>query len=196
MIPLIGCVVDGCVIQDACDSNASLKTGEEDRMFELKKLSETGIEGALSKAERYRLLNEPWQAESICRDVLATDPENQRAIVMLILSLTDQFGGSGGIGFDEAKSLLAKLRSEYEQAYYAGIVCERRANVHFERGHPGCGELAYEWYKKALDWFEKAEKLRPPANEDAALRWNTCARMMMKHPTIRPAQHQAQAMLE
>lgn len=165
-------------------------------MFELKKLAETGIEGALSKAERYRLLNEPWQAESICRDVLATDTENQRALVMLILSLTDQFGGSGGMGFDEARALLSRLEREYERAYYAGIICERRAKVHFERGHPGSGEVAYDWYKKAMDWFEKAEALSPPGNEDAKLRWNTCVRVLKKHPTVKPAQQQSQVMLE
>lgn len=165
-------------------------------MFELKKLSAAGIEGALSKAERYRLLNEPAQAESICRDVLAADPDNQRAIVMLILSLTDQFGGSGGLGFDEARSLLTRLRTEYERAYYAGIICERRAKVHFERGHPGCGELAHHWYMKAMEWFEKAEQVAPAGNEDAALRWNTCARTLMKHRSIRPAYLESQPMLE
>src|SRR5205809_2184265 len=37
-----------------------------------------------SKAERYRLLNEPGEAESICLDILVVDPENQHAIIMLI----------------------------------------------------------------------------------------------------------------
>ena len=165
-------------------------------MFELKKLSETGIDGALSKAERYRLLNEPWQAESICRDVLTADPDNQRALVMLILSLTDQFDGPRGIGFDDAQALVPKLEREYDRLYYAGIICERRAKVHFERGHPGCGEVAYEWYKKAMDWFEKAEALAPPGNEDAKLRWNTCVRTLGKYPSIKPPQQQTQAMLE
>lgn len=165
-------------------------------MFELKKLSHGGIEGALSKAERYRLLNEPWQAESICRDVLETEPDNQRAIVMLILSLTDQFATSRGQVFDEAKGLLARLHSEYERTYYAGIICERWARAHFNRGHPAAGEVAFEWYRKAMDWFEKAEKLRPPDNEDAALRWNTCARMLMEHSNIRPGQQASQVMLE
>ena len=39
--------------------------------FTLKTISPEGIEAALSKAEVYRFLNEPEEAESICQDVLA-----------------------------------------------------------------------------------------------------------------------------
>ena len=46
-------------------------------MFQLKSLSMEGITAALDKAERYRLLNEPREAESICLDVLEIDPENR-----------------------------------------------------------------------------------------------------------------------
>ena len=60
--------------------------------FELKPISKAGIQEALEKAELYRLLNEPSLAESICLDVLQTDPENQPALVVLLLPLTDQFG--------------------------------------------------------------------------------------------------------
>lgn len=155
--------------------------------FELKALSPEGVPGALAKAERYRLLNEPWQAESICRDVLEADPDNQQALVLIILALSDQFGTATGPGFDEARAHVAKLRTEYERAYYSGIICERRARAHFDRAHPGSGGMAYEWYVQAMDWFEQAEKIRPPGNEDAKLRWNTCARMMMTNPSIKPA---------
>ena len=61
-------------------------------MPELKPLSRDAVDAALSKAERYRLLNEPHEAESICLDVLEIDPDNQPAHITLLLSLTDQFG--------------------------------------------------------------------------------------------------------
>jgi hypothetical protein len=51
-------------------------------MYELKPLSREAIPAALEKAYRYRLLNEPLEAESICRDILEADPENQEATVM------------------------------------------------------------------------------------------------------------------
>ena len=60
-------------------------------MFQLKPLHKDAIPAALAKAERYRLLNEPGEAESICLDVLQVDPGSQDALVMLILALTDQF---------------------------------------------------------------------------------------------------------
>jgi hypothetical protein len=32
-----------------------------------------------------------------------------------------------------------------------------------------------------MDWFEKAETMRPHGNDDALLRWNTCARLIAKN---------------
>jgi hypothetical protein len=44
------------------------------------------------------LLNEPAEAESICHDVLRIDPENQQALIVLLLTLTDQFGKAYTVG--------------------------------------------------------------------------------------------------
>ena len=156
-------------------------------MFELKKLSAAGVPAAIAKAERYRLLNEPWHAESICRDILEVDSDNQPVIVMLILALTDQFGTAGTTAFDDARRLVPRLTSEYEREYYEGIICERRAKAHFDRSNPGAGSMAHEWYERAMACFVKAEGLQPAGVEDATLRWNTCARMLTKHPSIQPA---------
>src|SRR5207247_1282312 len=76
-------------------------------IFELKPLTQEAIPKALEKAERYRLLKEPAQAESICLDVLQIDPGNQ-----------------------------------------------------------------------------KAEAIRPAGNDDALLRWNTCARILTRNPHL------------
>ena len=94
-------------------------------MFTLKPLSKDAVPGAIGKAERYRLLSEPWQAESICRDVLGVEPDHQTALVLLILALTDQF--DRGISAKDAMDVVAGLKSEYDRAYYSGIVEERRA---------------------------------------------------------------------
>ena len=148
-------------------------------MFELKQLSREAIPTALDKALRYRLLNEPAAAESICRDVLSIDPENQKALVTLLLALTDRFSKGHAAGVRQARDLLSRLHDEYERAYYAGIICERQAKAWLQQGHPGAGHDAYEFLSEAMSWFEKAEALRPPKNDDALLRWNTCARMIM-----------------
>jgi hypothetical protein len=148
-------------------------------MFELKRLSEDAIPAALEKALRYRLLNEPAEAESICHDVLRIDPDNQAALVLLLLALTDRFGKAYAVGVTQAQQILPRLRSEYERAYYAGIICERRAKAQLRQGYPGAGHNAYEFLREAMSWFEKAETLRPPRNDDALLHWNTCARIIM-----------------
>ena len=154
-------------------------------MFEFKPLSPEGIEPALKKAEQYRLLNEPWEADSICRDILAIDPDNQRALVQLILALTEQFGSEGGVDVSEPKELLPRLGTEYERLYYAGLISERRAKGLLKHGTLGSGPMVYHLLRDAMAWYEKAEHLRPPGNDDVFLRWNTCARVILRN-RLRP----------
>ena len=158
-------------------------------MFEMKPLSPEAVPGALEKAERYRLLNEPGQAESICLDVLDVDSENQQALATLFLALTDQFDRDKGLAdlVARARDVLPRMSNEYERAYYTGILYERRARSRLNRGGPGSGYTAYDWLREAMGWFEKAEAVRPPGNDDAILRWNTCARMIERHPDVKPA---------
>ncbi|HCC59582.1 MAG TPA: hypothetical protein DEQ47_20435 [Solibacterales bacterium] len=153
-------------------------------MLELKPLPREGIPGALARVERYRLLNEPEQAESICQDILCSDPENQEAIRSLLLALTDQFGAGPGARVSEARELLPRLQSKYEQLYYAGIIAERRARAFVNHGGLGSGPVACQWFREAMHSFEEAETLRPAGNDDAILRWNTCARFLMRNPEL------------
>jgi hypothetical protein len=153
-------------------------------MFQLKSLSKEGITAALEKAERYRLLNEPREAESICLDVLEIDPENQKALVILLLSITDQFGRRDRDAARQAREMLPRLHDEYDRTYYAGIIFERQAKAVLKRGAPGGEFQAYDWFRNAMDLFEKAESIRPPGNDDALLRWNTCARIIMRYKLV------------
>jgi hypothetical protein len=155
-------------------------------MFTLKKLSREGVARALHKVERYRLLNEPWEAECICRDVLESDPDHQQALISLLLSMTDRFQHDKAPGVETVRALLPRIRGDYERAYYAGIICERKGSAVFERGAPGAGPQVYDWLRQAMEHYEDAEALRPSGNDDALLRWNTCARMIMENDQVRP----------
>jgi len=156
-------------------------------MLPLKPLSRDAVPAALAKAERYRLLNEPGQAESICLDVLAADPDNQQALVTMILALTDQFGDHPSGALQRARDVVPKLQSDYDRAYYSGIICERRARAHLAQGGHGAGQAGHEWLKEALAHYEKAEHLRPSGNDDAILRWNACVRLLERHPEVAQA---------
>jgi hypothetical protein len=37
-----------------------------------------------------------------------------------------------------------------------------------------------------MSWYEKAEAQRPAGNDEAILRWNTCARLLAGNPELRP----------
>lgn len=144
--------------------------------FQLKQITADGIPLALEKAERYRLLNDPVQAESICQDVLAVDTSCQDALRCLILSLTDQLHTAGwGQAAREARTCIAQLTDEYERAYYTGLVHERETRAFLGRKN-AVRSSAYHGFRHAMEWYERAEALRPPGNEDAVLRWNSCVR--------------------
>jgi hypothetical protein len=159
-------------------------------MPELKSLSKEAIPAALEKAERYRLLNEPAEAESICLDVLKADPENQQAIITLLLALTDRFTKGYGVSDTQAKQLLARIRGDYERAYYTGIVAERRAKTKLTQNTPDCRHQAFDLFHEAMSWFEKAEAMRPPGHDDALLRWNTCARIIAQNKLVPRAEEE------
>ncbi|MSU36396.1 MAG: hypothetical protein EXS36_15125 [Pedosphaera sp.] len=149
--------------------------------FDLKPLTREGVPAAIEKANRYRLLNEPGEAESICLDVLGVDPDNQQALVVLLLALTDRFGRGFAVGATQTQEVLARLRDPYERAYYAGLVYERKAKAALAQGSLGAGFKAHDLVREAMAHFEAAEKIRPAGNDDALLRWNACARIIMRN---------------
>jgi hypothetical protein len=159
-------------------------------IFELKTLSPEAVPRALAKAERYRLLNEPGQAASICLDALQVDPDNQEALVMLLLALTDQFDEDAASAVTEARKCVERIRDEYDRTYFTGIIWERRATARLRRAVPDGGPRAYEWLREAMTWYERAEALRAPGNDDALLRWNTCARLIMRDRRLVPAREE------
>ena len=144
--------------------------------LKLKSISKGGIPEALSKAELYRNLNEPGEAESICRDILSVESDNQLALRLLALAITDQFTGAASDRYAEAEAVFQTLRNPYERIYYTGIAHERRAKALLQSGaRPHTLMVIFE---QAMSCFEHAEKIRPEGNDDAILRWNRCVRLL------------------
>ncbi len=155
-------------------------------MSELKKLTIQGTARAMEKAERYRLLGEPCEAESICRDVLEVDPENHQAQITLILSLTDQFRRDLS-RVPEATRMATGLTDEYERLYYSGVVAERHGKAQLMTGGPSSDDYANRALRDAMAWYEKGEAIRPPGEDDTILRWNTCVRAIKRRGFSMPA---------
>ena len=157
-------------------------------MLELKTISKEAIPHALKKAERYRLIEDPGQAESICLDILEVDPGNHDAQIMLILALSDQLKYRME-AYPEAKERIAALDDAYERAYYTGVLRERRARVHYRTAAAGSGFVAYEWFVRSLESYAEAEALRPEGNDDCLYRWNAVARTLNRSKSLQPAPH-------
>jgi hypothetical protein len=147
----------------------------------LRSIPASTIPGALAKAERYRLLNEPFEAESICLDILGADPDNAQALMILVLALTDELPRTGAEGVREAQKVVEKIGTEYDRAYLSGIISERwaKAQLGLKPNH-----TLYHWLRDALGHFERAAALAPEGNADALLRWNSTARLINQHPEM------------
>lgn len=159
--------------------------------FVPKMISKDGVPAALEKAQRYRLLQEPEAAESICLDILAVDPGHEQARIIHLLAVTDQFDQELSGGLRRARELLAGIDDEYRRHYYEGIVFERYAMAELRQDAPRAGEVVYEWLRNAMTAFEQAEAMRPAGNDEAILRWNTCARVLARNPALAPAAPEA-----
>jgi tetratricopeptide (TPR) repeat protein len=144
--------------------------------YKLKSISKAGIAEATAKVELYRYLNEPEEAESICRDILAIEPKHQLALRLLGLAITDQFTGGVSDRYREVEEIFQKLSDPYERLYYTGLLHERRAKAQLRAGQPPHTLLPL--FERALQCFGEAEKVRPAGNDDAILRWNRCVRLL------------------
>jgi tetratricopeptide (TPR) repeat protein len=153
--------------------------------YALKRLTRANLEAAVAQAAHYRDLNQPEEAESICRDVLDADPGNQHAWKLLGLAITDQLP-TGRVGLlEEAIEAFERLSEEYERVYLVGVAWERAAKAHLERNEAHSAVTAFE---HALHLFEHAEAMRPQS-ADPVLRWNRCVRLLTNHPSLRAAIH-------
>lgn len=162
-----------------------------DPEFELKTISADAVDAAIQKMERYRLLNEPEEAESICRDILRVQPDHHEARIGLLLCLSDQLPRNFTVAWTQAREVLGTVDDPFEKDYYEGILCERRAKVHHSANTPSSGSMTHRWLLRAMECYERAEHSSPAGNDSARLRWNTCARMIMNHPDIQCAEPDA-----
>src|SRR5260370_23152118 len=135
---------------------------------QLKSISKAGIPEAIAKAELYRYLNEPEEAESICRDILAVDPAHQLARRMLGLAITDQFIGATIDRDAEVESIFQSLRDPYEQLYYTGLLLERHAKTHLLIGYPP--HILLPLIQEPMHCFTESDKILPASNDDSILR--------------------------
>jgi tetratricopeptide (TPR) repeat protein len=149
----------------------------------LKRLPLASLEAAIARAEHYRDLNQPEEAESICLDVLDVDGNHQAAWTLLGLAITDRLATHEAGLLEEAIAAFEHLEDVYQRTYHAGIAWERAGKAHLERHEAHNAVTAFE---HALSMFERAEGLRPDS-PDPILRWNRCVRLLSSHPALRAA---------
>jgi len=144
--------------------------------LKLKTISINSISQAITKAGMYRYLDEPEETESICRDILAVEADNQIALRLLGLAIADQFCSGFSDRYLEAESIFQRLEYPYERIYYTGLLHERKAKAQLRAGEPL--RMLAPLLENAMACFEQAEKIRPQGNDDSILRWNRCVRLL------------------
>jgi len=142
-------------------------------------IHKNSIDTVLDKARQYRSLLEPDLAISICLDIFLVDPENQEALVVYILALTDQYSHNNSkIQPKEITDTIARFESEFHRVYYTGIFLERKARALLK--NPMSHSFAYEGLMEAVVKYEIAEKIAPEYCSDPILRYNSCLRTIEK----------------
>jgi tetratricopeptide (TPR) repeat protein len=147
----------------------------------LKPLKARNLAAAVALAKHYRDLNQPEEAESICRDVLDVTPDDHEALRTLGLALTDQFPTLWATLFDEASAIFKKLPFEYERVYYTGIAWERFAKAQLARGNAANAIHAFE---EAIARFEAADGLGSGDDPAPILHYNRCVRALTTNPLL------------
>jgi tetratricopeptide (TPR) repeat protein len=148
--------------------------------YELKPLTQKNLDSAMEMAKHYRDLNQPEEAESICRDILGVAPTHEGALRTLGLALTDRFPQSTSF-FEEAIAVFGKLPGEYDRVYLTGVAWERWAKVQIATSPSN----ALHGYEEALEQFEKAEKLGHADRPEPLLRYNCCVRALTTRSELR-----------
>jgi tetratricopeptide (TPR) repeat protein len=149
--------------------------------WELKRLGARNLASAIALAKHYRDLNQPEEAESICRDVLDVAPDDEDALRTLGLALTDQFPVAWLTRFDEACAIFSKLRSDYERVYYTAVAWERYAKAQLAAGR---AHNAIHAFEEALQGFDQADALGSPDDPAAVLHYNRCVRALTTNPAL------------
>ena len=132
---------------------------------------------ALAKAELYRFLNEPEEAESICHDVLAVVPAPPaRASAVGTWRSPINSPAPRRPHVERPKLHSRQLNDPYEHALLSRLLNERRAKAQLRAGRPPHTLLPL--LEEAMRCFAEAEKIRPAGNDEAILRWNRCVRLL------------------
>ena len=154
--------------------------------MEYHKIDKDSIEDVLERAKQYRSLLQPDMAISICMDIFAVDNNNQDALVIYILALTDQLSQSESkVHQKKITDSIKRLDSKFLQHYYSGIFFERQARSLLK--HSMSRSFAYEAFIEAIAEFEIAEKMAPEHCADPILRYNSCIRTIKKE-NLQPRQ--------
>jgi|TARA_B100001996_G_C18603203_1_gene570706 hypothetical protein len=154
--------------------------------MEYHKIDKDSIEDVLERAKQYRSLLQPDMAISICMDIFAVDKNNQEALVIYILALTDQLSQSESkVHQKKITDSIKRLDSKFLQHYYSGIFFERQARSLLK--HSMSRSFAYEAFIEAIAEFEIAEKMAPEHCADPILRYNSCIRTIKKE-NLQPRQ--------
>ena len=126
----------------------------------------------------------PLAAESICLDVSEIDPNNQQALVLLLLAMTDQFLEGYNVSNKKVQEVLNWIINDYERTYYSGIAREKCAKAQLNKNSPGSNFVAYKLFRNLMACYDRAILIRPEGNDDAVLRWNTCSRLIMRQKLL------------
>lgn len=151
------------------------------------KILETGeIDAALAAAEACWSRSEVEVAQSICQDILEADPDHPTALELLFLSRVALLSKGLPKGVERAQELIPRFGSEFDRAFFSGVLRETQARYLLERRGRHSSFVAYSWFRHAMDDFDEAST-KDPNRPEPRLHWNACLRTLQANPQCVPA---------
>ena len=141
--------------------------------YRVKRISTAGIAEAIAKAELYRSLSEPEEAESICRDILTIEPQHQLAL--RLLGLPDRSVHRSWVrSYREAEEIFQQLNDRMNGTTTLG---SRTSDARKRSSKPGNCLLTVQALRTG-SYLSQRLRNSPAENDDAILRWNRCVRLL------------------
>jgi len=154
--------------------------------MDFKILQAQEINAALAEAEDCWSGSQPEVAESICQDILEADPNHERALTLLFSSRVALLAKGLPKGVERAQELIPRFGSEFERAFFSGVLRESQARYLLQQRGRHSSFVAYSWFRHAMDDFEEAGR-QDPSRPESKLHWNACLRTLQANPQCAPA---------
>ena len=153
--------------------------------MDFKNLESADLDAALAAAQASWAELRAEETESICLDILELDPNHRSTLDLLLRCRIELLKKGLPQSVARAQELIPQLDSDFDQAFYSGMIREAQARYLLEKRGRATSGVAYSWFRHAMDDFAAASNL-DAGRVEPKLHWNACLRTLENNPQCVP----------